>query len=216
METLNRKTLSFPKYMARSFVLLAAVFMMACNGSGGGGGGNSTYYPIHPGSCSNCAGTIPNPVPITTVNSASINNSIELRNLQIYGEGSRLSGYGYTGDILAQGQLIVNTPEFDYGNMGYGPYNGIGYSYSYGQGGGCVLNPGTYELRSLNIGKMGIDKGNIIMNMATTNGGIELRIDDPLVGTGGAMIYGNRLYAKVTVLRVNGVNCSSNFYGIFN
>nr|WP_295904741.1 hypothetical protein [uncultured Bdellovibrio sp.] len=208
MERLNYKTLSFPaKYILRAFAALGMVLALAACNNGGGGGG-AVVPPIYGSGCTNCAGSIPTPVVLTTFQMQSANGNITFSNMQLVGQSTRITSNAsgnnyrnYEGPIAMQGQMVVARQEID-------PYNPS-----------CVIQPGTYALQTYSVGQMGFAGGDIVVpTLLTTTGSIEMRVDspDPMMAGGLLTSSGQRLYAKVTVLRVNGYNCSQTFYGIFN
>lgn len=209
MEGLNNKTLSFPaKYFARAFAALGMVLALAACNDGGGGGGTVVVPPIYGSGCTNCAGSIPTPVVLTTFQMQSGNANITFSNMQLIGQSTRItpnaSGNNYRnyeGPIAVQGQMVVARQEID-------PYYPS-----------CVIQPGTYNLQTYSVGQMGYAGGDIIVpTLLSATGSIEMRIDSPDPIMAGALLtqQGQRLYAKVTVLRVNGYSCSQSFFGIFN
>ncbi|WP_374073502.1 hypothetical protein [Bdellovibrio bacteriovorus] len=209
MEGLNNKTLSFPaKYFTRAFAALGMVLALAACNDGGGGGGTVVVPPIYGSGCTNCAGSIPTPVVLTTFQMQSANANITFSNMQMIGQSTRIipnaSGNNYRnyeGPIAVQGQMVVAKPEID-------PYNPS-----------CVIQPGTYTLQTYSVGQMGYAGGDIVVpTLLSATSSIEMRIDSPEPTMAGALLteQGQRLYAKVTVLRVNGYTCSQSFFGIFN
>lgn len=208
MEGLNKKTLSFPaKYFARTIAALGILLALtACKDSGGGGG--TVVPPIYGNGCNNCAGSIPTPVILTTFQMQSANANITFSGMQMFGQSTRIipnaSGNNfrnYEGPIAVQGQMIVTRAEVDPGNPS------------------CVIQPGSYALQTYSVGSMGMAGGDVVIpTLLSTTGAIEMRVDspDPMMAGGLLTQQGQRLYAKVTVLRVNGYNCSQTFFGIFN
>lgn len=207
MERLNKKALSFPaRVFTRVFAVLGMVLALAACGNKDGGGG-TVVPPIYGNGCTNCAGSIPTPTLLTTFASQSANANIVFSNMQMFGESSRImpnaSGNlyrNYVGPIAVQGQMTVAAAAVD-------PYNPA-----------CTIQPGVYSLQTYSVGQMGYAGGGIVIpTLLSTTGAIEIRIDSPSTTMDGALLEGNgtRLYAKVTVLRVNGYNCSSTFFDIF-
>jgi hypothetical protein len=212
MEKLNLKTLSFPALQfGRVLATLGMVFaMVACGGGGGGGGAAVPVTPVYPNGCMACSG-ITSPVVLTTFNAQVADSTLSLTNIQVFGQNQGGSSYGFSGGPIAlQGTMEVRQAIYDVYSGGY-----YGYNYNYGYSptntiSQCVLTPGTYYIQTSSVGQMD-GYGSIYPSaVIATSGSIELSIE--------GMLYQNnsRLYGMVRVLRVNGVSCSSSFYGVVN
>lgn len=207
MEGLNNKTLSFPaKMITRAFAALGIVLALAACGKGGDGGTNTNVGL----NCLNQAcGSITAPVVLTTFQSQSSmsNPEIMLQNMQIVVSANLIqqnaSGNNYRwyqGPIAIQGQMVVAQQIVD-----VDPGTRVQLTQ-------CVLPAGTYNLQTLTTGTMGMSGGDVnVPAMLSNVGNIEVRIENGLLTDNG-----QRLYGKVSVVRVNGYTCSSNFYGSFN
>jgi hypothetical protein len=195
METLNKKTLSFPlKNIARAVGALTVMFLLAaCPGNG------NKVAAVNVFGCQDCAAIV-SPVILSVVSSASPDQTIQFMNMNLYAEGSLVvpnaSGNNYNnyrGPIALQGQMIVTRESID-------PYSG------------CVIFPGTYDLTTYSAGSMEYASSGIRMPLMITNtGGIEIRIDNGYLHQNGS-----RLYAQVSVTRVNGYACSPGFTNTCN
>ncbi|WP_415063866.1 hypothetical protein [Bdellovibrio sp.] len=203
METLNNKTLSFPaKYFTRAFAALGIVLsLVACNKDGGGSGVTTAVYG---NGCSNC-GAISSPVLLTTFQMQSGSGNVVFSNMQMYGQSTGIvanaSGNiyrNYQGPIAIQGQMTVTQAQQDWGS-------------------GCIIQPGTYTVQTYSVGQMGMAGGDVLVPVMIA-GGIEMRIDGPLNTMAGGVLEqnGQRLYARVSIVKVNGYVCSSTFFGDFN
>lgn len=196
MERLNNKTLSFPALrFARVAATLAMVFALVACGKDGGGGG-APVAPIPPHGCVTCTG-ITSPVILTTFNTQSFPNpDMIFQGMQIFGDATLASPYNsgnaansYSGPIAVQGTLVVTTNLVD-------PYSP------------CVIPAGTYYVQSNGVGQMSL--GTLqIPSMITTSGAIEFMVDGMLYNAG------QSFYGEIGVRRVNGMQCSADFYGVF-
>lgn len=219
MERLNNKTLSFPaKMFTRVFAALGVVMALAACGNKGGGGGGvvAPVVPVYGNGCVNC-GAITQPVLLTTFQSEATDFSgssvVSLQNMQVYVQGSNLttsaSGNNYnwySGPITVQGQLHVKKQLND-----YDPSNPNVQLSS------CVIPVGVYTVQTSQVGQMTNPNRNgtdiTFPSVVATNASIELKIEAP--SPMGFTNSGSRMWAKVSVVRVNGVQCSSQFYGEF-
>ncbi|WII71642.1 hypothetical protein QJS83_14330 [Bdellovibrio sp. 22V] len=208
METLKKKNLSFP---AKTFTrVLAALGIMlalaACQKDSGG----SPVIGVGINNCANCVGVIPQPVVLTTYQSKSTDGNVVFQNMQILVQSTGIQPNAtgntwkyYRGPIYVQGTMVVTTPQYDY-------YPGTNYPIT-----GCVIPAGTYQVQSTTVGQMDYDGVNIVLpSLVTVGGGITMSVEAPYPM--GLVESGSRLYAAVKVTSVNGIACSSNFFGTFN
>lgn len=209
METLNYKSLSFPaKTFAKALASLGIAMVMTACGKGGGGT-SAPVMPVYGNGCYNCAGSIPSPVVLTTFKSQSLDGAVSLVNMQVYAQGTSIvpnaSGNNYkwyAGPIAAQGQLVVTTPQYD-----INPYTRQIAS-------ACVLPAGTFNLQTSTVGQMGQNGVDVyIPSLVTVGASIELKVEAP--SPMGFLDGGQTLWAKVSVIRVNGIPCSPDFHGDF-
>ncbi|AHZ84834.1 hypothetical protein [Bdellovibrio bacteriovorus] len=206
MEGLNNKTLSFPaKMFTRAFAALGMVLALAACGKGGGGGTNTN---VGLNCLSQACGNITAPVVLTTFQSQSStsNPEIILQNMQIIVSANLIqqnaSGNNYNnyqGPIAIQGQMVVTKQMLDVDTI-------TGAQLT-----PCVLPAGTYNLQTLTTGTMGLAGGDVnVPAMLSNVGNIEVKIEN-----GQLFTSGTRLFAKVSVTRVNGYACSGRFFGSF-
>lgn len=206
METLNKKTLSFPaKIFTQVFAALGIMLTLTACGKGGG---NTTQavVPVYGNGCTNC-GTISSPVLLTTFQMQNPNGNMIFSNMQMHAQSTAIvpnaSGNAfrnYSGPIAVQGQMTVSQVLRDWS-------------------GACIIQPGIYNVQTYSVGQMGAAGGDVVVPSLTTNvGAIELRIDGPLdTMIGGLLTEGGlRLYARVSIIKVNGYVCSADFNDIFN
>lgn len=207
METLNNKTLSFPaKIFTQALAVLGMVLTLAACSKDGGNSGITV--PVYGSGCQNCT-AISSPVLLTTFKSQSYDGNVILQNMAVYAQSTGLtyvaSGNtykGYRGPIASQGQLIVKTPQYDY-------VPGTAQLAT-----ACVVPAGTYTLQAATVGEMDYDGVNVFLpSLITTAGAIELKVEAP--SPMGFLDAGQTLWAKVSIVRVNGVLCSANFFGTF-
>lgn len=209
METLNHNFLSFPaKTFAKALALLGVTLAVTACGNGGGGSA-APVPPVYGNGCYNCAGSIPSPVVLTTFKAQSFDGAVSLVNVQVYAQGTAIvpnaSGNNYkwyAGPIAAQGQLVVTTPQYD-----ISPYTGQRAS-------ACALPAGTFNLQTSSVGQMGQNGVDVYLSsLVTVGAGIELKVEAP--SPMGFLDGGQTLWAKVSVVRVNGIPCSADFFGEF-
>lgn len=209
MEGLKNKRLSFPakNFFIRAIAALGVTMaLVACNSGGGGGSGVTVGVGIN--GCQNC-GTITSPVVLATYQSQSPSANLVFSNMNIIAQATGIvpnaSGNNYRnyqGPIAIQGTLDIKATEYD--------------RYS-----ACVVPAGRYAVSTYTVGQMGMAGGDIVVPLLmATNGSytVEMQIDGPLNTMAGGLLTdgGQRLYARVAVVKVNGQVCSSDFYGIFN
>lgn len=205
METLNKKTLSFPaKIFTQVFAALGIILTLTACGKSDGGG--TPVVPVYGSGCTNC-GTISSPVLLTTFQMQNPNGNMIFSNMQMHAQSTAIvpnaSGNAfrnYSGPIAVQGQLTVSQVLKDWS-------------------GGCIIQPGIYNVHTYSVGQMGAAGGDVIIPSLTTNvGAIELRIDGPLNTMSGGLLTegGLRLYARVSIVKVNGYVCSADFNDTFN
>lgn len=206
METLNKKTLSFSaRIFTQVFAALGIMLTLTACGKSGGNG-TQVVPPVYGNGCTNC-GTIANPALLTTFSAQSADGNISLVNMQVYAQASGITPVasgnnykGYSGPIATQGQMVVKAPQYDY------------VPYTNQLATACVIPAGTYSLQTVSVGQMGYDGQNVYFpSLITTAGAIELKVEAP--SPMGFLNSGASLWAKVSVVRVNGVVCSASFYG---
>lgn len=208
METLNNKKLSFPaRFSKQVFAVLGmALLLSACEKDSG----NVIVPPIYGLGCQNCQMVIPAPVPLAVFEAKGTDGTVVLSNMQLYGQSGGIqpnaSGNNYKwyrGAVAVQGTMTVSTPQYDYNPGTQVPASS------------CVLLPGVYNLQTRLVGQMEDGGVNIVIpSLITTAGNIELRIDAP--SPMGLLEEGRRLWANVSIVSVNGITCSKNFFGEFN
>ncbi len=210
METLKNKKLSFPaKVFTRVFAALGLILTLAaCGNKDGGNNTVAVAPPVYGNGCQNCGVAIPSPVLLATFQMQNPNGNVVFSNMQMYAQSSSIvasaSGNAfrnYQGPIAVHGQMTVTQVIKDLS-------------------GGCIIQPGTYNLQTSSVGQMGAAGGDVIIpSLITTGGLIDIRIDSPLNTMSGGLLVDNgglRLYARVSIVRVNGYVCSSDFNDTFN
>lgn len=208
MERLNKKTLSFPaKIFIQVFAALGMVLSLTACSKGGSNGG--VVGAVYGNGCQNCGGVIPSPLLLTTFKAQSFDGQVSLMNMQVYAQATGITAMasgntykGYQGPIAMQGQLVVTAPQYDYlpGTMTLAT--------------ACALPAGTFTVQTSAVGQMDYDGVNVYMpSLITAGGGIELKVEAP--SPMGFLDAGQTLWAKVSVVRVNGVLCSPEFFGTF-
>lgn len=217
MERLNKKTLSFPaKIYTKVFAALGMVLAVAGCGDKGGSASVPVVPPIYGSGCATCSGVMPQPVLLTTFQSEATdfygNAVVVLKNMQVIVQSTGIqqnaSGNNYnwySGPIAVSGQLDVRKQLVDYDlNTG-------------AQLTSCVVPVGVYPIQTYSVGQMlnashnGTDIS--IPSLVSTVGNIELRVEAP--SPMGFLENGTRLWATVSIVRVNGVTCSNQFHGEF-
>lgn len=204
MEGLNQKILSIP---TRLFVNVFSAMGLMLSLSGCYKGGSNPMPPIYGFGCQNCVAA---PVPLTTFQAQGTDGSVVLSNMQLYGQVSSIQANAsganykwYSGAIAMQGTMTVNKPQFD-----FDPQTGQRAS-------ACALPPGIYTLQTRLVGQMDTGGVNIVMpSLISTDGAVEIKIEaaSPM----GLLEEGRRLWANVSIVRVNGIICSQHFFGEFN
>lgn len=206
MERLNKKTLSFPRKVMMSLAALSmATIMSACAKSDSSGNLVTPYGD----SCSNCAGSIPTPALLTTFRTTSLDGNISLENMQVFAQATGIgflpSGNhykSYAGPIAMRGTMVVKMAQYDYvpGTQQIAT--------------ACVLPAGTYSVQTSAVGQIGYEGVDVLVPSLTVAGGaIEMRLEAP--SPMGFLDGGTSLWTKVSVVRANGVACSSSFFGDF-
>ena len=113
---------------------------------------------------------------------------------------------GYVGPVATQGTLVVSQTITEY-SQGFN--NGSTT---------CTVPAGTYAIQTRMVGQMNdtMKSGGDITfpSLYTTTGGIEISIEAPSSYGFGFLNNGQNLWAKVSIVRVNGVTCSQYFYDI--
>jgi hypothetical protein len=206
MERLNKKTLSFPRKLIKTLAIFSmALTLSSCSKSDSSGNLVTPYGD----NCANCAGSIPNPALMLTFRTTSLDGNISLENMQVFAQATNIgflpSGNhykSYSGPIAMRGTLVVKMAQYDYvpGTQQIAT--------------ACVLPAGTYSVQTVAVGQIGYDGVDVLLpSLAVTGGGIELRIEAP--SPMGFLDGGTSLWAKVSVVRANGVLCSPDFFGDF-
>jgi hypothetical protein len=215
MEGLNKKTLSFPALRFTSFLatlatILATTVLVAC-GNDGGGAAPPPPVVVNPNGCVTCNG-ITSPVVLTTFQAQAADGSMALTNMQLFVQSTNVvpnaSGNNYNwyqGPIALQGNLEVRQTVLDV-------MPGTGMPLT-----SCAIPAGTYYVQSNGPGQMGYMGTDIMVpSLITTSGAIELSIEAPAQGGYGLTNQGRGFYGVVGVRRVNGVQCSPQFFGVFS
>ncbi|XGC79582.1 hypothetical protein ACES2L_09615 [Bdellovibrio bacteriovorus] len=211
MERLNKETLSFPAWnITKIFAALGMVLTLAACGKDGGG--SVAVAPNGITNCSNCS-TIVTPVTLATFESASPSRNVTLKSMSLIAQSSNIqpnaSGNNYNnyqGPVAAQGSMIVTSAQADT------DINGAALS-------SCVLQAGTYIVETKQVGQLGLYGTNLSIPLLVARQGsqiVEMKIEAP--GSEGMGLYqsGTRVWAKVSITRINNITCSSNFYGLFD
>ncbi|NUN05549.1 MAG: hypothetical protein HUU57_07290 [Bdellovibrio sp.] len=193
MERLNKNSLRFPaKLFTFAFASLGLMLTLAsCGNKGGNDYVAPVVPPIYGNGCTNCAGSFPSPVVLTTFEMQSGDGNIKFTGMQMTAESTKISpNYSgnnyrnYSGPIAIQGTMTVASQETDYTT-------------------GCVLQPGSYAVNTYSVGQMGFAGGDIVIpTVVTADGLTEMRVDE------GVLTSATRLYAYVTFTRLNGVACA--------
>lgn len=209
METLNKKTLSFPaKIFTQVVAALGIILTLTACGKSDGGNNTTVVAPIYGSGCNNCS-AISSPTLLTTFQSQSADGNMSLVNMRVYAQSSGIKAVpsgnnykSYSGPAAIQGQLVVRVAQYD-----YVPHTSQAAS-------NCVIPAGTYNVQTSAVGQLGYDGVDVYFpSLFTTVGGIELKIEAP--SPMGFLNSGQSLWAKVSVVRVNGIVCSASFYGDF-
>lgn len=191
----------------RAFAALGMVLALAACGKGGGGG----TTVVGPNCLQQTCGGINSPTVLGVYKSENYRKDIVFSNMSIIAQSTnvQLSGSGeiyrtYSGPVAVQGFLDFVVPGQDL----YSPQ--------------CSVPVGRYNVSTQSVGSMGYAGGDFVMPVIIAQGPatLEMRIESPLsTMSGGQLSNGSgelRLYSKVSILKVNGVVCSSNFNEIFN
>lgn len=212
MERLKVNSLSFPAlHFARIAATLATVIALVACGNDGGGGGGAPVTPIPPSGCYSCNG-ITSPAVLTTFTTQSADGMMILRDMQLFVQSTQVmpnaSGNNwnwYQGPIALQGTMEVRQPMMD-----VMPGTGMPLSQ-------CMIPPGTYFMQSNGAGQMGMMGSDLrVQSLISTSASIELSIEAPSQMGMGLTNQGRGLYGVVSVRRVNGIQCSPQFFGTFS
>lgn len=212
MERLNVDILSFPAlHFARIAATLATVLALVACGNDGGGGSAPVVPPVSPNGCVTCNG-ITSPVVLTSFQTQSADGAMVFKDMQVFVESTQVapnaSGNNYNwyqGPIAIQGTLEVRQPVTDV-------VLGTGMPLSQ-----CTIAPGTYYVQSNGPGQMGfMGSDMMIQSLVSTSGAIELSLEAPSQQGMGLTNQGQGFYGMIGVRSVNGVACSSQFYGVFS
>lgn len=214
MERLNKNSLRFPaKLFTFAFATLGLMLTLAsCGNKGGNDYVAPVVPPIYGNGCTNCQG-ITAPFTMATFTSQGSTGYISLQNMVVTGQTNgtvpSASGSmykGYVGPVATQGTLVVSQTITEY-SQGFN--NGSTT---------CTVPAGTYAIQTRMVGQMNdtMKSGGDITfpSLYTTTGGIEISIEAPSSYGFGFLNNGQNLYAKVSIVRVNGVTCSQYFYDI--
>ena len=214
MERLNSNSLRFPaKLFTFAFATLGLMATLAgCGNKGGNDSPPVVVTPIDGNGCTNCQG-ITAPFTMATFTAHGSTGYISFQNMIVTGQTNgtvpSASGSmyrGYVGPVAVQGTLVVKQ-------------NITEYSPGFTQGSTtCTVPAGTYTIQSQLVGQMNdtIKSGGDISfpSLYTTSGGIEISIEAPSSYGFGFLNNGQSLWAKASIVRVNGVTCSQYFYDI--
>lgn len=212
MEGLNKKTLSFPAWnYTKTFAALGMLLVLSACGKDGGGGGVAVA-PNGITNCANCS-TIVSPVTLAVFETKSPSGNVTLSEMKLIAQSTNVranaSGNNYNnyqGPVASQGKMVVNTAQADTSDMGSTLSS-------------CVLPAGAYTVETKQVGSLGYVGTDLNLPLLVARSGhavVEMKIEGP--GSEGMGLYqsGTRVWAKVSIIRVNNIVCSSNFFGVFN
>lgn len=215
MEKLNVNKLSFSRIKkVASYLVLASFFVLAaCDDKGSSGKTVSGYL----NSCVNC-GNWTGGYAISSFTAQSYNSSVVLRNMVLHGnQGTNIQNQGY---YQNNNMNIVNS------NYGYGTQQVavsgnlqiLTPSYSYN---GCYVPAGSYTVSTIQAGSYSNTYFAVPLLRASGPTNLEMAISGA-GANGGAFLYDKNgtgiksMYGTLQILKVNGRQCSSDFYATLN
>ena len=197
MEFFKIKTFSFPKEIFVRFVLAATMaFAFVACGDDGGSSVPVGYGVGVMGACAGCQEINQYPMQVATFSAANVQGTVQLQNMQVFGNGMRYMSSGatpannpgnmYSGPVAIRGVFVANGPLVD-------------------QSGRCQLPPGSYQITSNSVGSMSMGVLEL-PDLILTPGNIRIQIVQGIMHQ-----QATRLMGIIKIVQVNGMPCDPRF-----